>query len=524
MAQILALEWDTHEIRMLSANLRGTDVTVEKALSFPLENQDGDLIIGSDHDSETGDSDSMSLKATLTAALESQDITRASVLVAVPRSSAEVRVLQLPPTPDDELPDMVRMQALRQFSTIGANWPLDFVRLESSGADGSDQILATTISPQLVASIEGACATHQATASRLVLRPFASGSLIQRAVGAQLPSCYMVIELLGKEADLTVMLKNQVAFMRTIRLPSEADANVQSRAIMGELRRTIAAAQNQTQGTSIEQVVLCGDSELHQKLQTAIAQDLSLETTSVQPFEQVSLDRKLASNLPAHPERFAALLGMLQDEADSGAHVIDFLSPRKAPEPPSNRRRNLTYSAVAAACMLLAAGAWFYQLSNHKSRIAELKSQSASKDRNVAEAEKINERLVEIEKFTTSQIVWLDELARLSDTSKFPGPEKAIADSLLMTSKASGGGNLVMPLHITESASNNWGPTITPLRDSTHGIQDRGFKGDPRNRDYPWSLVQVVTILVDPAAQKASARRQRSSRSPSARPRGRTSN
>ena len=30
MAQILALEWDTHEIRMLSANLRGTDVTVEK--------------------------------------------------------------------------------------------------------------------------------------------------------------------------------------------------------------------------------------------------------------------------------------------------------------------------------------------------------------------------------------------------------------------------------------------------------------------------------------------------------------
>ncbi|MEO2023499.1 MAG: hypothetical protein ABGX05_16880 [Pirellulaceae bacterium] len=524
MAQILALEWDTHEIRMLSANLRGTDVTVEKALSFPLENQDGDLVIGSDQDSETGDSDSMSLQEALAAALETQDITRANALFAVPRSSAEVRVLQVPPTPDDELPDMVRMQALRQFSTMGANWPLDFVRLESSDADGSERVLATTISPQLIGSIEAACNKHQATASRLVLRPFASGSLIQRAVGAQLPSCYMVIELLGKEADLTVMLKNQVAFMRTIRLPSEADVNVQSRAIMGELRRTIAAAQNQTQGTSIEQVVLCGDSELHQKLQTAITQDLSLDTTTVEPFKQVSLGRSLSSNLPEHPERFAALLGMLQDEADSGAHVIDFLSPRKAPEPPSNRRRNLTYAAVAATFMLLAAGAWFYQLSNLKSQIAGLKTLSASKDRAVTEAIKVGARLFEIEKFTHSQIVWLDELARLSDTSKFPGPEKAIADSLLMTSKAAGGGSLVMPLHITENASNNWGPTITPLRDSTHGIQDRGFKGDPRNRDYPWSLIQVVTILADPATQKAPGRRQRSSRSPSAQSRGRTSN
>ena len=88
MAQILALEWDTHEIRMLSANLRGTDVTVEKALSFPLENQDGDLVIGSDQDSETGDSDSMSLKEALAAALETQDITRANALFAVRRRCA----------------------------------------------------------------------------------------------------------------------------------------------------------------------------------------------------------------------------------------------------------------------------------------------------------------------------------------------------------------------------------------------------------------------------------------------------
>ena len=142
----------------------------------------------------------------------------------------------------------------------------------------------------------------------------------------------------------------------------------------------------------------------------------------------------------------------------------------------------------------------------------------------VKEAAAVAARLAEIENFTQGQIIWLDELARLSDSSKFPGPEKAIADSLLMTSKATGGGSVVMPLHITEKASNNWGPTIKPLHDDTHGIQDRNFKEDPRNRDYPWSLTQIVTITADPATQEKAGKRQRSSRSPSSQPRGRTRN
>ena len=41
MAKFLALEWDADELRLVSANLRGSDVVVEDATSFPF----GDLVL-----------------------------------------------------------------------------------------------------------------------------------------------------------------------------------------------------------------------------------------------------------------------------------------------------------------------------------------------------------------------------------------------------------------------------------------------------------------------------------------------
>ena len=516
MAQIIALEWDTHEIRMISANLRGSDFTVEQATSFPFDGNSGDLVLGESPDTENeGQASKQGLVHALESALASQGISRANALVAIPRSGVEVRVLQVPTVPEDELPDIVRFQALRQFSTMGEDWPLDYISLEGSPEDETQPVLATTISPELIGEINQACESNQITPSRLVLRPFAAGSLVQRALGSQLPECYLIVELLGKEADLTVLHANQVVFMRTIRLPSDPDISIQARAISGELRRTIAAAQNQLHGTSIGQVVLCGDSDLQQHLQTTISQDLALETTSVQPFEQVSLSRSLKNALPASPERFAALLGMLQDEAASGAHIIDFLSPRKAPAPPNTRRRNLWYGIAIAACLLMALIVWFGQLSRLNQQIAELQSTSQENERFVKKGKEVATRLDTIEKFTNGNVIWLDEFSRLSDTEKFPGAEKAIAQRILMNARSEGGGRISMELHVSENAATNWGPLTRPLRDALHRVQDTGLKeGDPDNRDYPFVLNQTITVLPEAEEPKPSTR-QRSGRSPS---------
>ena len=517
MAKFLALEWDADELRLVSANLRGSDVVVEDATSFPF----GDLVLG-EEGKEAGDDSAGSLTDVLANALESQDLSRqpTTVLMAVPRSNVEVRVLQVPVVPEDELPAMVRHQALRQFSTIGEDWPLDFVTLAGNEEDEMQSVLATTISPELIDDIKETCLANHTQATRLVLRPFATGSLVQRTLG-QLPECSLIVEVLGQEADLTVLHSNQVVFMRTIRLPSNPESSVQSQAILGELRRTIAAAQNQMNGVTIEKIILCGNRTLQQELDTLITQQLSLETTSIQPFDEVSVSSGLRDNLPENPERYAALLGMLQDEADSGAHTICFLSPRKTPEPPSTLGRNTWYGAAIAACLLMAGLVWYMQLRGLDKQIRAMESESARKETFVKEGQALSDRLAEISKFTRGNVVWLDELARLSDTDKFPGADKAIANRVLMTSRTEGGGRISLELHISEQASKDLGSMVAKLKDSKHRVQDTGLKGDKRNRDYPWLLNQTITVLSESQQQEAQAAQQ-SSRSPSSAPRRRS--
>ena len=81
-------------------------------------------------------------------ALAEHGLSRIEALVAVGRASIELRFLSTPPAPEEELPDLVRFQAVRQFTTLGDDWPLDFVPL-SPNADGGINVLAAAISPDL---------------------------------------------------------------------------------------------------------------------------------------------------------------------------------------------------------------------------------------------------------------------------------------------------------------------------------------------------------------------------------------
>ena len=89
-------------------------------------------------------------------ALAARGLGRIDTLVAVGRSNVELRQLTVPPAPDDELPQMVHFQALREFNALEEDWPLDFMPLD----DASDQprnVLAAAIDPARVAQIEATC-------------------------------------------------------------------------------------------------------------------------------------------------------------------------------------------------------------------------------------------------------------------------------------------------------------------------------------------------------------------------------
>ncbi len=102
--------------------------------------------------------------------LDARGISRPPALVAVGRGSIELRQLQLPPAPDDELPDMVRFQAAREFNELDEKWLLDFVPIDQA-TDGPRTVLAMAIAPAVIRQIEGVCEQAGLKMQRLLLRP-----------------------------------------------------------------------------------------------------------------------------------------------------------------------------------------------------------------------------------------------------------------------------------------------------------------------------------------------------------------
>ena len=427
MPRLLALEWDAKEARVVIARTRGASTAVEQALAIPLPQREG----AAPSEADVG--------AALAKALAEYGVARTETLVAVGRSSIELKFLSTPPAPPEELPDLVRFQALRQFTSLGDEWPLDYVPL-SPNADGGSNVLAAAISPELVQQIRHVASAANLSLSRLVLRPFAAASLLKSETGDG--KCRMVVDLLRDDADLTVLIGEQVIFPRTVRLPASAEPEILARALLGEGRRTIIAAQNQLGGRRVEEVVIFGDGLHHSTIKQALENDLAMPVKLVDPFDKVQWAEGTRAGKPEFPGMFAPLLGMLLDEASETAHAIDFLHPRKKAAPPNQRRALMIAAAAIAAVLLLGFLVMQWQLWGLDSQIKTLQKQRADQESLAKKGAKPRDEAALLDRYSQGDVTWLDELRLVSE--RFPPAGTVVAESVTATYDPKGGGRLII--------------------------------------------------------------------------------
>jgi Tfp pilus assembly PilM family ATPase len=360
--------------------------------------------------------------------LAARRIGRLDALVGVGRSSVELRQMSMPPVPDDELPDLVRFQALREFGALEEDWPLDYLPLDNDPSQARN-VLAAAINPRQVEEIREGCEAAGVKLSRLVLRPASAASLVLRRSASATAEVRLLVELLPEEADLTVLLGHKVVFLRCARLSADP-LTVSPQTLVSEIRLTMAAAQNQLAGKRVEQIVIFGSGQPHTDLARTIAQQLATPTELFDPFEGLSLEGELRKQLPEPRGRFAAVLGMLANELAEEPQAFDFLHPRQRPEPP-NRRNTYTLAGLAAGLLvLLVLLASWYQRSEGRAALVRLQAESKALDKKVTQANKLVKEAEEIDKWLADEIIWLDEFRWLSE--KFPPAEDAMLTQLKM--------------------------------------------------------------------------------------------
>jgi len=475
MPELLAIEWDDTQARLAVASQRGGRMVVEQAFAV-------DLLSGPAHDEQT----LVDVGARIATELSARGIGRVETLVAVGRSSIELRQLSLPPAPENELPGLVRFQAMREFNELTDEWLLDFVPI-GGAAEGPQEVLAAAIDSQLVGQIQQTCRAAGLKPRRLILRACAAASLLERVPDSRGSQARLLVDLLAGEADLTVMIGPRVAFLRTTRIAGDPP---ETRALLNEIRRTMAAAQNQLGGRRVESILLCGAGEDHAACAREIQESLQTPTELFDPFGAVTVGPRLRRALPEHPGRFAPLLGMLAAEAEGREPTIDFLHPRRPPEPVKRRR---WYVAAAVAAAVVVFGFLVYRQLERNDLAAEIDVLESELDK-WGDLEKramsVENDAAAVERWAAGDVVWLDELADLS--AKAPPAREVMLTEMKLDSLLTGGGQVQLK-GLAQDA-----PTIQAveqrLRDAHHTVETGESSQNDSQPHYSWWFSARLTV------------------------------
>ncbi len=416
MPRYITLELSRSEARVLLVRISGTEIAVERAFCVPAPS--GEEASGPEV-----------FERAVAAALADRGLSRLPAVGVIGRSDVELRLLQLPPAPDDELPDMVRFQAAQEFPNLEADAVLDFLPQEGPD-EGPRRVLAAALKPGAAERFARICGAAKLSLGRLVLHPAAAGSLALRLRPELEAGWFLLVDILDGQAELTALHHGRVAFSRHVLLPdAPPDSAEFAEALGAEVRRTRAAAANQ-EGTSLpEPLVVFGQADR----QPAIAQQLggiaSTGVVWIDPFAATSDARAAADLAPDRRSRFAALIGAAVDEAEDRAPAVDFLHPRRRPQPASRRTTYMLAGLAAAGIVLAAMLLSWLDTRRLRTSIRDIQNESASLRTQVDAAEKTIRTAEEIGAWVNAEVVWLDELRWLS--SSFTPAEDAMLTKLL---------------------------------------------------------------------------------------------
>lgn len=418
---------------------------------------------------------------------------KGDVTVLLARELVEMRTLDIPKMDADELPDIIRFQAQRQFASMSDAWPVDFVLLPHSADQEMQTALVAALPSTLLSEIESACSAAGLDVARVLLRPL---EVARMAISSGHVSHYgpsLVICISDAIADLLVLRDGQVVQVRSTRLPSEADQTV--KVLQGEVKRSLAASASELAGGKVETILLVATEKTGDRLAEPLQSALKAKIVRVHPEEvlagrlQESTDEQTTESIAT---RLSGIGGALQLSSADKRTIIDFKHPRKRPPKQRNTRKWILVGAAAAAIPLLFFG-WY--VSRVRSLNAEYEDYRAQVETMRQVGDSARSKIAEhqaIEQFLNANPNWLDELVYIAEN--MPPASKVKLESPKFSIGREGEGVIVVVVKAADSGS--IAEFERSLRDAHHQVTGSGATQlSVPEGDYKWKGITTIRAV-----------------------------
>ena len=392
------------------------------------------------------------------------------VVLLLPRSELEVTAISLPAASDEELPQLVENAVAMDVEEPELQ-VTDFLlsNRDDSGCEGfafslRKTKLATFRDSFVDAGFRLSAVTHGGLGVVELLRhmvPQSNGVLVSVAIGDS------GIDLAVSEAGKTLVCRNVPM------TPGEDGFPLQLRA---EISRSLTMVHKEEDDS--HRLYLFGETEQLSGLATELSEKLAFSLSIVNPFDRMSADSR-----DVDASRFANLVGIAHGWVKQELEV-DFLRPKR-PVPPAGPWRRVAFWGSIAIVALLAFGFVVWDQRDAQMReIAERSEKLKKLQFRAQKAQGVQDVVVAVDRWRGNEVVWLDELKRLSDS--LPIASDALIRRMNLSTDSSGNG--VVDLSVQVSRPEVVAQLEGAVRDDTHSISSKRVAESDATARFPWTF------------------------------------
>lgn len=469
MSNWIAFTWDSHQILLLTAKGKRGKPVFDRAIRVATEGLDFRQI-----------------QEKLQHLTQSEKLAKSETMVILGRSMVELRTLAFPQVPDEEIPEMARFTASKEFNEFDPVQGFDLVVLPEI-EKGKKTVLASVVGRSRINEIRELCQTSGLTLKRLTFGPLESVAVFSKNQRFSSVKTQLLMEFNRHNITFSLIYQGAPVFVRSVNSGFDPDIE-NSNWIYSEIKKTLFSGLQNLPVDQIEQIVISGDQEKYEKLARIITEKMQIPVQVLSPWENVGRTGEIKKQLPDDHEEFAPLLGGMIPFSAGKPNSLDYLNPKRKKES-QNQRQMATVAIMLAILLFGLLVFWGYQRRN--TIVRENKILSSQVEKLTAEVNKVEQKRNQadaVENWKRDQVFWLKELHWLSEN--LPGAEDTILSSLQVRSYAGTGEMKFQGNARSESVV----PALeTSLSDETHRLKSHKTSDASSVKNYPYTLDVTVT-------------------------------
>lgn len=431
--QLLALDWNRKDLRMMVVRPRSDGVDLIKAVAVPIP-------------PEVRVEDPAAFGPFISESMREARIGVKRAILSVPRDQVVLNTLSLPPTPPEEMPAIVQFQVVKELPFSADQATLDFAVCGVYEPKTPSSVLVAAVRNEDLNYYSRVCAEAGLHVLSIGLRPYSNLVAILSNAPDLSAKNVLLVEVGPQLTEIDIIKKGVLSFSRSAsvslaevaghagqeykdsriagpvvsdREPDDASQKVVS-AMMVEIIRSYEAYRATDPSISLDQIVVCGASGIEPQLAQALASRFATVADLFTPDKALGLTAQRARELRG----FSAAVGLAMGHSRKGLDHIDFLHPKKPISKKQLRLRKVPV-AVATAILFLGSAVMFHMkfISPKQAAVAELRDQVAEKKRDERKVIDFKSKVDALEGWIESEQYWPQLLLGLTEV--FPDQKEA---------------------------------------------------------------------------------------------------